>query len=362
MTAKKKILFLIPSLRGGGAERVFLILLRYLDRSRFEPHLAILRSRGEYAAELPADVMVHKLGVARVRYALPGIVRLIWKIRPQTVLSTLGHMNMAILMARPLLPRGIRLLVRETIIASSENKETSHPRLWAWLYRRFYGKADAIICLSDSMVEDLVLHFGLPREKMVRIYNPVDKKRINELAEVEGNPFSGPGPGPHLVAIGRLSRQKGFDVLLDAMPAVLEKLPAARLSILGEGPLRGVLWEQTQRLGLDKAVSFPGFQPNPWAYLKHADVFVLSSRYEGLSNVLLEALALGTPVVATDCPSAIREVRVHAPGIVLVPPEDSQALAHAINIVCGEKRDPQHAAQLSAFDPQKVVAEYSSLL
>jgi glycosyltransferase involved in cell wall biosynthesis len=359
------VLFLIPSLEGGGAERVFSLLLCHLDRRRFEPHLAILQAQGAYLKDIPQDVVVHDLKVSRVRYALPRVLRLSWRLRPQALLSTLGHLNLALILAKPLLPPGSRLLVRQAAIASSVlPEETQHPGVWEWLYRHFYGRADKIICLSDSMVDDMIQHFGLPREKLVRIYNPVDIERVQELAKIGNTPFS--GPGPHLVAAGRLARQKGFDVLLDAMPAVLEHFPSARLTILGEGPLRFSLADQARRLNLTDAVRFPGFQQDPWRYLKHADLFVLSSRYEGLPNIMLEAMALGTPVVATDCPGAIREVQDCDDRMLVVPTENPAALGRAIISVCEAGRTrcekPEELSQrMGRFSLPQAVREYSKL-
>jgi glycosyltransferase involved in cell wall biosynthesis len=219
--------------------------------------------------------------------------------------------------------------------------------------------------LSDWIVDDMAAKLGVPREKMVRIYNPVDINRVLELAETGGNPYS--GPGPHVVAAGRLSREKGFDVLLAAMPAVFEYLPDSRLTILGDGPLRDDLNNQMHKLGLSKVVSFLGFQQNPWRYLKHADVFVLPSRYEGLSNILLEVLAIGRPVVATDCPGAVREVQGCDEEMIVVPHEDPVALAEAIVSVCRRtRREHEHLEparlRLSKFNLQQIIDEYSALL
>lgn len=363
---RQKVLFLVPSLAGGGAERVFSLLLRHLDRKQFELHLAALSAGGEYMDAIPADVIVHDLKISRVRYALAGIVRLAWKVRPHAILSTLGNMNIAVVLSKLLLPRRTRLLVREAAITSiALAEETRRPKLWAWLYRHLYKRADVVVCLSDSMVDDMAEHFKVPREKLARIYNPVDVERVRQVADAGQNPYS--GPGPHLVGIGRLARQKGFDLLIAAMPAVLERLPNARLTILGQGPLRDELTGQAQRLGLADAVCFEGFQKNPWRYLRHADLFVLPSRYEGTSNVLLEALALGTPVVATDCPGGTREVQNFHGGIVLVPPEDVSALAEAIVSACRTPKPDAGRGQsasgfLSMFDVQQIVGEYSRLL
>jgi glycosyltransferase involved in cell wall biosynthesis len=355
---RKRILFLLPSLTGGGAERVFTTLLRHLDRSRFEPHLALLQAQGAYMRDIPQDVPIQDLNVSRVRYALPKILRMIWNMRPQTVLATMGHLNIALIAAKPFFPPETKLVVREAVIPSALfREENKNIRLWGWLYRNFYKRADRVVCLSDSMVSDLVENLGIPREKLVRIYNPVDTEKVREIAQIGSNPFN--GSGPHLVAAGRVCRQKGFDLLIEAMPAVLRRFPDAQLMILGEGPLEAELKEQARNLGLQEKVYFLGFQANPWLYLKHADAFILPSRYEGLPNVLLEALALGTPVVVSDCPGGIREIRDSVGNMAVVPPENPSALAEAIIAVCGNPAPSIES--LGRFDLQQVVAEYSNI-
>jgi glycosyltransferase involved in cell wall biosynthesis len=362
---RKKVLFLIPSLAGGGAERVFTTLLAHLDRTRFELHLGVLEGEGTYMKDVPPDVGVHRLNISRVRYAIPGIVRLVWKVRPYAVLSTLGHLNLALLLGRPFMPRGTRLLVREAAVTTAFLKvETRHPRLWTWLYRGLYRRADAVICLSDSMAEDLAQNFRVPREVLVRIYNPVEIERVRRLADHGGNPYI--GPGPHFVAAGRLTRQKGFDVLLHALPLVLERFPEARLTVLGDGPLKEELRNLARRLGILEKVDFLGFQENPWRYLKHADLVLLPSRYEGTSNILLEALAIGTPVIASDCPGGTREIQGYNPEMILVPPENPSALTQAIVTAFNTSRRPQEIQQvqegLRPFDLQQVVSAYSRVL
>ena len=355
---RKRILFLLPSLTGGGAERVFTTLLRHLDRTRFEQHLALLQATGAYMEDIPQDVSIHDLKVSRVRYGLPSILGLVWRLRPQTILATMGHLNIALIAAKPFFPLNTKLVVREAVIPSALfREENKNIKLWGWLYRHVYKRADKIVCLSDSMVADLVENFGIPREKLVRIYNPVDTHKIHDLAQTGNNPFS--GAGPHLVAAGRICRQKGFDLLIHAMPAVLLRFPHAQLMVLGEGPLEAELKEQARNLGLQEKVIFLGFQANPWLYLKHADAFILPSRYEGLPNVLLEALALGTRVVVSDCPGGIREIRDSVGNMSIVPPENSRALAEAIITVCS---GPVQAIEsLGRFDLQQVVSEYSDI-
>jgi glycosyltransferase involved in cell wall biosynthesis len=365
-SARKRVLFLMPTLGGGGAERVIVTLLRHLDRSRFEPHLALVEAVGPFLKEVPADVPLHDLMAKRVRYAFPGMIRLSWKLRPHAVHSLMCELNLATVLSRPFLPPGLRLLIGEQTSPSAQNTQgRKHPLLWNWLYRHFYPRADRIICVGDYVLNDLANSFGISRGKMVRIYNPVDVDMTRQLAGAGGNPYR--GKGPHLVAAGRLSKEKGADVLLDAMPLVRAAILDADLTILGEGPLKPDLLEQRQRLGLNEAVHLVGFQPNPYPYFKHADVFVLPSRFEGLPLVVLEALAVGTPVVASDCPGALREILGDCPKARLVPPSDPKALAEAIvsaaNSATKELQpDERLDAFISRFDVKTLVRDYEELL
>lgn len=368
---RRKIVFLIGSLAGGGAERVFVTLLRHLDRNYFEPHLVVLEAEGEFFCQVPKDVVIHSLNGNRHRRSLPGLcylmwslVQLLWKIRPRTVLST-GRINLALALARPFLPRGTKLLIRECSVLSARLESDSRfPHIWRWFYQRLYRWADNVVCSSDSMVKDMTEQFNLPRQQPVRIYNPIDLDLVRELGRRGENPYD--GAGPHLVAAGRLSNEKGFDLLLAAMPRVIEYLPNARLTILGQGPLKSILAEQVENLGLTESVSFFGFQQNPWPYLSHADLFVLPSRRESFCNALLEALALETPAVAIDCPGAIREIYGSNPAVHLVPADDSLMLADAIIERCKAERHERTKLKtspdwLAKFALQRIMGEYSAL-
>jgi glycosyltransferase involved in cell wall biosynthesis len=363
--ARKRVLFLMPNLSGGGAERVIVTLLQHLDRSRFEPHLALVEVAGPYLKEVPADVPLHDLKAKRVRRAFPGIIRLSWKLRPHAIHSTLCEMNMATVLLRPFLPGGVRLLIREGTSPSAMNVYAKeHPSVWKWLYRWLYPRADKIICVGDFVADDLADNFRVPRRKLICIYNPVDVELGRKLGSATGNPYE--GSGPHLVAAGRLSKEKGFDVLLDAMPRVCAALPDAGLTILGEGALKPDLQAQRERLGLSKAVHLIGFQRNPYPYFRHADLFVLPSRFEGMPGVVIEALAVGTPVVASDCPGAVREILRDCPIARLVQPADPKALAEtiisALNSTNRELRqDERLNAYLSRFEAKARVWDYEQV-
>jgi len=361
-----KVVFLLHSVLGGGTERVLLTLLRHLSRRDFEFHVAALVADPQFLSALPKDVTPHSLRAQRLRYVLPELVRLIWQIRPHVVLSSGSGMNQALLTARPFLPASVRFVVRESTTLSADLlHHRNHPKLQGFLCRWLYSRADAVICPSDSIANDLVEHFQLSRGKLVRIGNPVDVSQLHELAGTPISPYS--GPGPHVVAVARLAREKGLDVLIDAIGLARLDSPNIELTLIGAGPVEHELRAQASRLGLNQAVRFLGFQPNPWPYMRHADLFVLPSRYEGLSNALLEALALGTLVVATDCPSAIRDVRATNPELRLVPPDDPIRLAQAIVAACKPTERPritvnQEPARLAQFNLQSAVEAYSALL
>ena len=357
---RTRVLFLISDLEPGGAQRVMLTVLQQIDRARFEPHLALLEKRGTLLADLPPDVAVHDLRARRVRYAMLPFIRCVRQLRPQAVLGTLPAVNLMLLACKPFLPRETRLLVRPSVLTRGLQFEESHPTLRSWLSRRLYPRAHRVICASDAMCRDLAQEYGVPPARLVRIYNPVDRERLCELARRGENPFT--GNGPHLVAAGRLTRQKGFDVLLDAMGAVRNRVPGVTLTILGDGPLRDELTAQRERLHLTTAVQLPGQQDNPWSYFLHAQALVLSSRYEGLPNVVLETLALGTPVVATECMGAIQEIREHSDRVFVVPVEDAGALAEKLIEVCSRPKPSPANAALTGFGLDESIRQYEKVL
>jgi glycosyltransferase involved in cell wall biosynthesis len=363
----KKVLFLLPSLRVGGAERVTLTVLQHLDRSRVEPHLALVEKVGAYLKDVPADVPIYDLKGRRVRWAVLRLIRLAWELKPHVVHSSMPELNMATVLSRPFLPPGVRLLIREEIVGSVQNAQSrDHPRVWNWLYRWLYPRADKVICLSDFVLEDLAENLGIPRSKLVRIYCPVDTELIAELGNAGRNPY--PGEGPHILAAGRFEKRKGFDVLLDAMPRVRAAVANVHLTILGSGgELKAELLAQRDRLGLHEAVDLIGFQPNPFPHFRHADLFVLSSLNEGFALVVVEALVVGTPVVASDCGGLLREITRDCPIARVVPSSDPQALAEAIISMCKANLKKSQAdgsldAFLDRFDVKTVMRVYEDLL
>jgi glycosyltransferase involved in cell wall biosynthesis len=292
-----RVLFTIPTLEGGGAERVFVTILRHLDRTRFEPHLALVEPKGEYLADLPSDVPVHDLG-GHHPLAYLRLLRLIRLLRPDTVFTTLTFHSNLVLLLRPLVPRAVRFVEREACLPTVHLRRMAFGRFRLWLYGPAIRRADAVLCETEEMAAD-VARAGAPKALTRVIPNPLDIAAVTTLAARGGNPF---GAGRHVVAAGRLVHLKGYDLLLPAFARVAAGRPDVTLHILGKGPDGPALERQARDLGIGERVVFEGFRDNPFPYFRHAEMFVLPSRYEGFPNVVLEALALGTPVLAFACP------------------------------------------------------------
>jgi glycosyltransferase involved in cell wall biosynthesis len=357
------VLFLIPSLGTGGAERVTVTLLRHLDRARFRPALCTIVSRDDgFRADVPGDVEVTELRATRVRDALPRLVALLWRRRPAVVFSQLSHLNLAIATLRPLLPPGTALIARESSVVSATLRDHSWRPVRQLGYRLFYRRLDRVVCQSRAMRDDLVGGFGLPARRAVLINNPIDLERVRALA---AEPLADPPDVEHgvlrLVACARLSPEKGIDLLLDALASV--DTAAVRLTVVGDGPMAPALRRRAVELGLSDRVRFVGFRANPYPYLARADWLVLSSRIEGSPNVVLESLACGTPVIATPAVGGVSELLRGVEGCVLLEEVSAAALARAIDTARRGARarlDPLRSTAQHRLEA--VVARYERLL
>jgi glycosyltransferase involved in cell wall biosynthesis len=298
----------LPSLRVGGAERVITTILNELANDPLDLHLALLQREGPFLNQLSPAVTVHDLGVRRALHAAPALRRLICRLQPEVVLASAFRLNLLTTLLKPTLPRGTRLVVREVTILDSLLGTGWRSRVLSAVASRAFRNANAIVCQTDAMRNEFEQQLGMRHEQLVTIFNPVDFTAIRELSSEHDSPFSDAGPGPHVVGVGRLDPAKGFDRLLQAVPALLGRHPHARVWLVGDGPEAESLRRLAVEQGITDHVRFVGMQRNPYVWMKHADLFVLPSRYEGLPNSLLEATALGCPTVALDHPGGTWEI------------------------------------------------------
>lgn len=334
---KLHVLFFTASLGGGGAEMHLLRLLNHLNRERFQLSLAVVKSGGSYESALATDVKVCYLetgnfssSTLRTIRAIKPLHQLIQSERPHILCSVLELPSIAALLAvlslraRP----KVVLCVQNTLSVQYQNPWHLVNRSILALIPRLYPYADKVVALSQGVAEDLKRLVPKIGDRATIIYNAGFDERVLQQAE-EPLPIAQFLPRPLIVACGRLTPQKGFSYLLEAFVRVRQSIPAY-LWIIGEGKERQKLEKQLQRFGLADCVSLLGFQPNPYQYIATADVFVLSSLFEGFGNVIVEAMACGTPVVATNCPSGPGEIITNGVNGILVPPANTEVLAKAI--------------------------------
>jgi len=355
------VLFSLPSLEGEDAE-VVLTLLQHLDRRRIAPHLALVNTTSERRKAVPDDVPTTDLGGCGPQ-ALLHLLRLIWRLRPDVVFSSVSRHATLVLLLKRLSPAGTRFMLRESGHPSVELAATPFAGLRRWLYATARRQADRIICQSEAMVSDVaseanVAGTGVPQNSLLHIANPLD---IDEITDAMPRPNPYAGKGRRLVTAGRLIPVKGFDMLLTAFAKLCESHDNLNLHILGEGPEEAALRRQRDGLGLNDRVVFEGFKADPLPYFEHADLFVMSSRYETFPNVTLKALACGTPVVAFDTPGGTPVLD----GVNgwLVPNGDVDALAVRMGEGLIWLPIPEDAllSTIFCYDLPRVVAAYEKL-
>lgn len=306
MSRKKHLLFAIPSLAGGGAERVLVHLLNHMDQTCYDVTLVLFEDVMTYEAELRFPVRWVRLG----KSSKWDVVKILFRLRktilrgnPDSIVASMYYTNILAVMAT----FGMR--ARPRVILWEHNDPRTYPILYQALIRLTYGQGDVIISVSKAIGQILSDTFGVNPKKIRTIHNPVPVETIAASARSSNpeHPFLTRKEGPLLIAMGRLTRAKRFDRLLEAFAILYGLHPDVKLVIVGTGPLEQELKDLAARLGVLDVVDFVGFQANPYAWIAKADLFVLSSDAEGFPMVILEAMACGTCVLATDTPSGPNE-------------------------------------------------------
>lgn len=367
MTSPHRILFISANLGGGGAERALVNIINRLDRDRFQPRLALFQKQGVFLEELSPDVPVVEIQptdygpLHRNWVRMRAIRRLCDQLQPALVMSVKWQVNFIVALTHAVVGLGCPVVVNEQV-SLSRHLERAWQRLVFWPFaRRAYRRLARVVAISQGIACELERRLALPPDKFRVIHNPVDVAEVRRQAEQPVDaPFT---THPLLVAVGRLDPQKNLPLLFHAIRRIVQEQPVT-LYVLGEGSERPRLEALIQSLGLQSHIHLLGFRRNPYAYVKRADLFVLSSDYEGFANVIVEALAVGTPVVATDCPYGPREILADGQYGWLTPPGDEAALAQAIlSVLQGRVRYDPATLQRRAdeFSIERIAPQYEQL-
>ena len=351
---RTRVLFVLGSVAGGGAERIVSHLVKHLDRERFDARVGLLWRHGDYLGEFAeSDLVVARLAQGWIPYRdqprwwqlLPSLAlvplqqrEIVRRFQPHVVVTVTKSMNIAARFSLPLAGRrSLAWIVREGnntgAMIDGESGAGWQRALQDFAVRTAYRKADRVVAISDGVGEALSRRFHVDATRIRTIHNAVDVVAVQARA---AEAVSDLPNMPVIVAAGRLVHQKGFDLLIRAFAG---KLPGREIAlvILGEGPDRAALQQLAERLGVEKRVRLMGFRANPWSYFARAAAFVCSSRWEGFGNVIIEAMACGTPVIATDCDFGPREIVRHDDSGLLVPAGNVDALGDAMRSLVDDR-------------------------
>jgi glycosyltransferase involved in cell wall biosynthesis len=325
-----KITFFSPSLAGGGAQRVTANLVNALSDQDLQVELLLAEKTGPYKELISPNVPLINLNSSRVLWSFPRLVKYVKNYKPDVLVSVQAHTNIVAIWAKLVLSSKTKVVITEHN-TPTVNLSRSHLKRDQWILRMipwFYRFSDSIIAVSKGVADDLS---SLVRSREISIiYNPIFRTELMERSREQVNhPWFKSSEYPLILSAGRLTKQKNYENLIQAFKEVRNYINA-KLVILGEGEKRLCLEALIQKLGIEHDVCLPGFVKNPYAYMSRADIFVLSSRWEGFGNVLVEAMACGAPVVSTDCPSGPAEILDNGRYGRLVPVGDPDTMARAI--------------------------------
>lgn len=328
----KKIALYIPSMNGGGAERVMLALANGLAEKDILVDLVLNKVEGPYVKDASAKVNIVSLESSRALRSILPLAKYLRKEKPDAILSAMNYVNIVTVLAQLASGSNTKLVLSEHCNLTESKKNLGRVKgyiitsLMGWAYKRSH----AIVAVSNGVADSLSNEINIEHNKITTIYNPIYSEDLVERSkELVSHPWAKDTAPPLILSVGRLTLQKDFETLIHAFKQVREKKDC-NLIILGEGKLRPELEQLINSLDLNDNAKLLGFVDNPYAWMSHADLFVLSSIYEGFGNVIVEAMACGTPVVSTDCPSGPSEILERGLWGDLVSPGNPDLLAKAI--------------------------------
>lgn len=359
----QKITIFLASLRGGGAERNMLRLANSFAEQGLKVDLILAQKDGAYFSDISPQVNLVQLEAKRVLWSLPPLVGYLKREKPAYLICAMYHVNLVGLWAKTIAGVSTRIIItaRNTFSASKQFRWRD-PIINNFIHY-CYPWADSIVAVSAGVADNLATTMNLPRNHITVIYNPVVTPDLQLKAQAAiDHPWFASGESPVILGVGRLTPQKDFPTLIKAF-AITQQYRSTRLMILGEGKERPKLEALVKELGLEDRVSLPGFVNNPFAFMAKAALFVLSSAWEGLPTVLIEAIAVGTPVVATNCKSGPEEILAGGQYGNLVSVGDVEGLAEAIVATLNHPISPEILqSRAKDFSQEKSTYEYFKLL
>ena len=361
--SNKKVAFFATSMEGGGAERVSLNLAKTCAERGYSVDLLLNSVAGPYMQFVPDNVRIIDLNKPGLLKSTALLARYIQQEKPLAIHCSVTDRGLSASMAKMLLFSNVKVVIEvENTVSKQIPNPTTKQKIYQELKNLLFPRSAKLVAVSQGVAEDLMKNFRIPIKSIEVIYNPVVTKQLkSEMQGEAGHKWLLEKSAPVVLAAGRLAPQKDFATLITAFKYVVSKCDA-RLIIVGEGEQRNMLTSLVQELDLTDYVDMPGFVDNPYAYMKHSDLFVLSSIFEGFGNVIAEAMACGCPIVSTDCPSGPSEILQNGEYGTLVPVGDAESLGQAIIDALQQDHDINKLLERAEdFSEDKIVDEYLKL-
>jgi len=367
---RKRLLFVISSLEGGGAERVIVNLINHLDRNKYDVLIVIFEKILDLKNDLNVPIKIVCLNKKSRWDFLKIIIKLrkvINNYKPHCVISFLQYTNIVTVLSNLFQRRNYTLIISERNYPRKYLASARFRNLRRWLMSFTYKKADKIIAVSKAIKRVLEEDFDIQSEKIKVVYNPVSiKEIIFKSKEIVEHPYFKDRNVQVIISTGRLVKQKRYDRLLRAFSLIIKYQEKTRLIILGKGNQKKELKSLALKLNINDYVDFVGYKSNPYAWMSKAHIFVLCSDYEGFPNVLIEAMACGVPVISTDCISGPREIITNEKDGILVPLVDEKKLAEKILDLLSDERKRRRFSiearkKVQDFEAKKIVSLYAKL-
>lgn|ERR1019366_1579042 len=359
-----RIALLVPTLEIGGVERVFINLAQGLHERGVEVDLVVGRAGGSMGRQLGNGIQVFDLRCNRMLTSVPKLASYLRSRDPKALIAAMTHSAAAAVLARGVARKKVKIVATEhtaisKVVANTRGLKYRLMPLWS---RWALSSVDYIVAVSGGVADDLSVQTGIPRSRLQVIYNPVISDGLYDAASAPvEHPWFQAGEPPVVLAVGRFDKQKDFPMLVRAFRLVRDSR-SVRLIILGEGPDRSRIESVIREHDLTDDVALPGFEHNPYRFMSRAAVFALSSAWEGFGVVLVEAMALGLPVVSTDCPYGPAEILCNGRYGTLVQPGDHEAMAQALLCALDSPVRRDNSQHVRQFTTRSVAAQYISLI